>query len=145
MSGRSAAVLGSHDENAGVRSGGRAIESREDGLRRGDTGIERHPVIAARCRRDDTLTQPAEHARTNTAVLEQVLSEPDGVIDLRDWAGGPVLAQMGQAVAPPADRQRDRPSSEQRAAVRRAARGWRSAHRAHPARGSHMASPRGRR
>jgi hypothetical protein len=39
---------------------------------------------------------PTEHDRTNTAVLEQVLSEPDGVIDLLDWAGGPVLAQMGR-------------------------------------------------
>ena len=39
---------------------------------------------------------PTPDDRTNTAVLEQVLSEPDSVINLLDWAGGPVLGEMGR-------------------------------------------------
>ena len=39
---------------------------------------------------------PTTDDRTNISVLGQVLSEPDSVINLLDWAGGPVLAEMGR-------------------------------------------------
>jgi hypothetical protein len=39
---------------------------------------------------------PTPDDRTNTAVLEQVLSEPDSVINFLAWAGGPVLGEMGR-------------------------------------------------